>query len=428
MSAKSKSIQTITARFALTWLLCANLVGLLLATLLLHPNLNSLISPFTYGRWMPLHMEWNLYGWTAIPLVGLLIFTYWNNIPNAANWTRLSFILWSSALLVGGISWLGGHASGKPFLNWTEVSRTYLTITLYAIWAILLWGWIKDWSANAKVYDKKPGLMIKGLLLGVLFWVPVILYKTSDATIYPPINPNSGGATGHSLLASTLGIVFVMGILPRIALKLPTKESSLRKLIIFWAAYAINTGLYLLIEHGNATNDSLNQIIGLGSLAIWPPLVVMLWNSHEWTAESKLWRKAFYGWWALLVIDGWLTFFPGILETVKFTNALVAHTHLAMAGMVTAMNMVLVIELGDSQKIKTALSNKIPFILWNFATALYVITMTWQGVREGIDPSTLFTPNSLAQILYSLRWLAGATMIFSNILWLKRTYSKQQTS
>ena len=35
------------------WLLIANLVGLLLATLLLFPGLNHWLGELTYGRWMP---------------------------------------------------------------------------------------------------------------------------------------------------------------------------------------------------------------------------------------------------------------------------------------------------------------------------------------------------------------------------------------
>ena len=38
-----------------------------LSLLLLWPGLGDLFAPLTYGRWMPLHMNWQLYGWTALP-------------------------------------------------------------------------------------------------------------------------------------------------------------------------------------------------------------------------------------------------------------------------------------------------------------------------------------------------------------------------
>jgi cytochrome c oxidase cbb3-type subunit 1 len=30
------------------------------------------MSPFTYGRWMPVHLNGQLYGWCSVPLLGLL--------------------------------------------------------------------------------------------------------------------------------------------------------------------------------------------------------------------------------------------------------------------------------------------------------------------------------------------------------------------
>lgn len=48
------------ARHALAWLAAANAVGVLLAALLLWPQLNRALAPFTYGRWMPLHLDWQL--------------------------------------------------------------------------------------------------------------------------------------------------------------------------------------------------------------------------------------------------------------------------------------------------------------------------------------------------------------------------------
>ena len=60
----------------LTWLVVGCSVGLLLATLLLVPRLGELLSPLTYGRWMPVHLNLLLYGWCALPLVALLFRIY----------------------------------------------------------------------------------------------------------------------------------------------------------------------------------------------------------------------------------------------------------------------------------------------------------------------------------------------------------------
>ena len=43
-----------------------------------------------------------------------------------------------------------------------------------------------------------------------------------------------------------------------------------------------------------------------------------------------------FGWWGLLVLTGYLMYFPWILDRIKFTQGLVAHSHLAMAGFTTS--------------------------------------------------------------------------------------------
>ena len=54
----------------LFWLAFANAVGVLIAILLLVPALNRQLGEWTYGRWMMVHMNLELYGWASIPLVG----------------------------------------------------------------------------------------------------------------------------------------------------------------------------------------------------------------------------------------------------------------------------------------------------------------------------------------------------------------------
>src|SRR3954462_8103478 len=63
-------LQTWVAAHSLAWLVAANMVGVLLAAMVLWPGINEWIAPLTYGRWIPLHLDWQLYGWCALPLVG----------------------------------------------------------------------------------------------------------------------------------------------------------------------------------------------------------------------------------------------------------------------------------------------------------------------------------------------------------------------
>src|SRR5664279_2218199 len=90
-----------TAWYSLFWLVLANAVGVLLGILLLLPNLNRVLGTWTYGRWMPVHMNLELYGWASLPLVAFLFKVYGSDRGPAANWCRPVLWAWSAALGVG---------------------------------------------------------------------------------------------------------------------------------------------------------------------------------------------------------------------------------------------------------------------------------------------------------------------------------------
>lgn len=412
----SRQLQRIVAGHSLAWLTAANLVGLWLALLLLWPRLGALTGAWTYGRWMPLHMDWQLYGWCALPLLGVIVKQFWRDHPQAPAVAQTLFLLWGSALLVGGGSWLGGSVAAKPFLNWASTARWYFALILVVGWIYLVQGWWKHRQSGQSRFER---LALLGLLsaLGV---IPVALFLTSSANakVYPPVDPASGGATGHSLLASTLGLVALLGILPRWGLRLPLR----RKFpvgLIYGAVFALAIGLYASIEHGNASNSAVNQILGLGSLLLWPPLIASYWSGFAWSAASRLWRHAFLFWWTVLTLTGWLTFLPPFLEILKFTNGLVAHAHLAMAGAVTALNMILLTELGDDPEIRAVLGRKSLFSIWNFSLFAMCAGLLVQGFREGMYPADLFTFDPLTATLYSLRFVTGLGMTLVGIGWLR---------
>ena len=57
---------------SLVWLVLANFIGVLLSILLLFPTLNRLLGEWTYGRWIMVHINLELYGWASLPLAGFL--------------------------------------------------------------------------------------------------------------------------------------------------------------------------------------------------------------------------------------------------------------------------------------------------------------------------------------------------------------------
>jgi cytochrome c oxidase cbb3-type subunit 1 len=115
---------------SLAWLVFANAVGVLMATLLVAPRLNGVLGEWTYGRWIPVHLNLQLNGWCSLPLVAFLFKVYGADREGVAQWCRPALWIWSSALAVGSLSWLTGHSSGKLFLDWTGFSRASLSLWL----------------------------------------------------------------------------------------------------------------------------------------------------------------------------------------------------------------------------------------------------------------------------------------------------------
>ncbi len=388
-------------RHSLSWLVAANLVGLLLALLLLWPDLNNALAPFTYGRWVPLHLNWQLYGWCALPLVGVLFSHYLPEDRRALFGARLALGIWTAVLLLGGLTWLAGRVSGKIFLEWTGAARWLWSFAGLVLWLVLL--------QQARRRRDVISWWGRGLLVA-LGSVPLLLYWAAGPRVYPAVNPQSGGATGASLLASTLGVIAIFGLLPWLLRLEPVGGARAR----WWFAATLVLSILLCagISHGNASNHRLDQIAGLGSLAVWIPLVWFYARAFVWSPPARRWLAAAFGWWLLLVLSGWFDFLPGISERVKFTNVLVAHSHLAMAGMVTSLNLALLLSLGPGPALRPS-----GFWLWQLGCALQVGALCWLGWLEGADPARLYMRGGVADLCYGLRLLAGGAMFAASVGW-----------
>lgn len=402
-------------RHALGWLSAANLVGVLLAALLLWPSLGRPLGPFTYGRWMPLHLDWQLYGWCALPLVGVL--AGWYAAPRqrgAELRVRAALGAWSLALALGGVSWLLGVASGKLFLDWSDWARPLLPLAMGTLWIVLA----------ELALTRREGRVARWAVLAGLAPVPAVLYWAAGPSVYPAVDPDTGGATGTSLLGSTLGIVAVFALLPHFLGVRRTASGLWNGERLFWLLYGANCLVFALADHGDVSNAGLGQVLALASLFLWVPLGWLRFAAFAWTPAARRWLVAAFVWWLLLNATGWLSFLHGIAAQLKFTNGLVAHAHLAMAGLVTSMNFAILETLAPlrAKDAPGSEGDALAFWLWQAACAVHVLALLALGCFESEHLGQLFRSESWTQALYGLRLLAGLTMALVSLYWYKKTW------
>ncbi len=392
-----------TVRHALGWLVAANLVGVVLALLLLCPGLNATIAPLTYGRWIPLHLDWQLYGWCALPLVGALC--SWcldERHPDIVSHAQTCLWLWTGALALAGVGWLGGSSSGKMFLEWSGVSRPLLPMAMSVLWSVLA---AHTWWRSGRL--AVAALRRRILVLFLLLFVPVGLYLSSSRSVYPRVNPDSGGATGARLLASTLGIVGIYGLLAEL-----TSVAKRKMRRAYWGYFLFSVAVFGLTESRNASHHSVGQILGLGTLLGWIPLVWYYFEARALSPTARPWWIAAFVWWILLLVSGFWTFLPGISERMKFTNGMVGHAHLAMAGLVTSANLAILTELGGLPRLRW-------FWAWQVSLVLHVATLLSLGWLEVDHQADFFLGGGWVQGLYTVRLATGLAMAAVSVLWFR---------
>lgn len=394
-------------RHALGWLVAANVVGVWLAAVLLWPALGGMTAPLTYGRWMPLHLDWQLYGWCALPLAGALSVWLVRDDDAGRLHVRIALAAWSLALALGGVAWLAGVTSGKLFLDWHGWARPLLPLAMLVLWSVLAlhaWGRRREFS--------RGGAVLCALLLPVLLAVPNLLFWSAGREVYPAVNPDSGGATGASLLGSTLGGLVIFGLLP-VLLRVAPRRPAARW---FWPALAGSWLVYACVGHGDASHHAPAQIAALGLLSVWVPLLAVYLHRYDWAEAARPWLRAGMAWWALLVLTGFVTFLPGFSERLKFTDALVAHAHLAMAGLVTSLNLMLLRQLrgGGSGR---------GFWLWQAGCAVQVAVLLLAGGLQQAAAADWFLRADWTQGLYGVRLAAGAAMLAASMRWLREAWA-----
>ena len=391
-------------RHAFAWLVLANCTGVLMSVLLVRPELGEILSPLSYGRWMPVHANAQLYGWCSLPLIGVLYGWYRPGGQQTGLDQAFRAVLgvWSLALALGVLSWLGGLNSGKLFLEWRGLARLPLPLAMSCLWAVLARA---TWLRRGQ-----DGATWRVLGMATLLPVPALMLWATSRHSFPPVNPDSGGATGSSLLGSTLGIVAIFALLPPM-LRLPETRPAWRTRSLCWVTLLASLLVYAAAGHGHLSHHDPAQIASLATLLLWIPLGCAYYRTFSWSGAARPWLVGAALWWAVLVGSGLITFLPGMSERLKFTHGLVAHAHAAMAGFLTCMLIALLSQL-TYRKLGGSLA-------WQALNGVHVFVLSVLGWTES-EGGALFRGELWTRDLLILRLGVGIGMLALSVVWFTR--------
>jgi cytochrome c oxidase cbb3-type subunit 1 len=402
----------VARRHAALWLVVACGCGLAMAALLSAPALGPALGAATFGRLASVHLDTALYGWCALPLVALLLRTY---DPGLRAWSvaaEASVQLWSGVLATGVVAWLAGVSSGKVFLEWWGFARGAFLSMLVGMAAVLAWG---AWSRRGR-----PGAGPRALLWVALASIPAAMALATSRGTYPPVNAASGGPTGADLLGSTLCVIAIVIALPFLLGLAESRQG--REAIVPVTALALHGIAFAALGRGDHDHREVLQGIAVASVAPWIPALAWWLRRFTWPEGSRRWGVALAVWGTALVVSGVGSFLPGVLDRVKFTNVLVGHAHLAMAGMASAFGgLVWTAEAGGNGG---AFGASRPFLLWQGGCAAHVVAVTAAGIREVTTVGAAFRPDAWMDGFYAVRLGAGVAMTWAALSWWRGTLAE----
>jgi cytochrome c oxidase cbb3-type subunit 1 len=203
-------------------------------------------------------------------------------------------------------------------------------------------------------------------------------------------------------------VVSLMMLLPRAGVAVGRGRAG-------WGVWTYLANCWLVFgaaEWIGGTHFQFYEIAALALLVPWAVIIPWDWAGFEWPAGSGVWRGALFGWWALLVLTGVAMFLPGLLDRIKFTQALVAHSHLAMAGFTTSFCGLLAVALGC----RLAGGWRVAAV-WHGAVLAMTLVLALMGLAEGGGYAWMLETPWWRAAGLGLRACCGAVMLGVSALW-----------
>jgi cytochrome c oxidase cbb3-type subunit I len=420
------------ALFCLTsafWLMIATFMGILLATLLIAPDLTEGIGWLTFGRIRPVHVNLVLFGFVTPGLLSAAFYYIPKLLRTDLYSEKLGIIsacAWNLAMVATVITLLAGHTQAREYaeLIWSLDILVILCFALVIMNFVLTVAYRQEpilfvsiWYACAAVVLTAPTYA-----LGNVIWQPDkgALTGIPDAILLWFYGHNIFG-----LLLTPLSIGVAYYVIPKVC-KAPLYSHTL-SLVGFWSLIVVYThiGTHHLLQVPVPTWLKVISIVD--SVAMVIPVMVFLINIW-YTAKSKLGeihadiggKFVFTGtiMYFFVSIQGSIMALPQVQRVTHFNNWVVGHAHigvLGFAGMITLGGLYYILPKMTGRPIYSRLLADFQYWLVLIGVTGFTIVLTVVGLIQGnswLNGETVYRILPQVHLYYVIRAALGL-MIFT---------------
>jgi len=415
---------------ALAYLVITMLVGVLASFQFIWPDWASGIPYLSYGRIRPIHTNGTLFGWLTTGFIGFWYYA----IPRLCN-TKLyskklawlSLVLWNIIILSAVVTLALGMNQGKEYAELILPIDVLVVVT----WVIIL---INIFATIAKRKEKQMYVTV-WYTMGTLVWVALV-YIIGNNPMYTGINDaNINWFYGHNavgLLFTTSGVGMGYYFIPKAA-KTPLWNHTL-SMIGFWGLGFIYvwTGAHHLVY---SPVPEWIQTMGImfSILLIIPTMAVIInfymtvkgkWYEMNTNVPLKFLMVG-TTMYLLTCLQGPFQSLRTVSQITHFTDWVVGHVHMAMAGFATFM-MFGAIYYMVPQIVKRPLWSE-KAANWHFWLTLigltgYMVSLWVIGVIQGTmwkDVSIPFVETVIISVPYwKVRTVSGILMVSAQFIFV----------